>query len=129
MSGGSREYFYLRLETELRERPFEDRWLNELCTDFVKVFKEEEWFKSGDTCREDFEKARDAFVRKWLMPEGMRTFRLISLDAAIKDAVVTAKRWGKDEITLEFNLIVQNGKIFTVPFLTGNRVTMSVRVV
>lgn len=65
MSGGSFDYGYCRVE-DLYKGKMEDPQLNELLDDFIKLLFELEWYKSGDTCEEDYRAEVKRFKDKWL---------------------------------------------------------------
>ena len=64
MSGGCLGYFYGRLEEHVGD--FADRELDELVQDLVTLFREREWYLSGDKSERAWREASVAFKRKWL---------------------------------------------------------------
>lgn len=69
MSGGHFEYMNDCLNSELLRHgtdPLEDRQLSECLFDMMKLVHEYDWFVSSDTDVVDWNKAADAFKRKWL---------------------------------------------------------------
>ena len=68
MSGGSLNYFYTDLQ--MHDSDLGDRELDHLVRDLAKLFKEREWFLSGDTGEGDWREARDAFKAKWFTESG-----------------------------------------------------------
>ena len=68
MSGGSLNYFYSYLEEH--EKDLADKELNELVHDLAKLFKDREWYLSGDTCEGKWNEARDKFKEKWFTEHG-----------------------------------------------------------
>lgn len=63
MSGGSMNYFYLTLEEY--SDALKDPELNDLVRDLAELFREREWFDSGDTSEGDWNKAVFDFKTKW----------------------------------------------------------------
>lgn len=63
MSGGSLDYFYSRLEEHIGD--FNDKELDELVKDLAQLFHDREWYLSSDTCKGDWNEARDKFKAKW----------------------------------------------------------------
>lgn len=86
MSGGSLDYFYLRLEEEVGD--FEDWELDELVKDLADLFHDREWYTSGDYCEGDWVEARDAFKAKWFAKAG-RDYRLEKRLADLQELFVT----------------------------------------
>lgn len=64
MSGGCLDYFYGRLEEHVGD--FDDRELDELVQDLATLFREREWYLSGDKSEGAWREASVAFKRKWL---------------------------------------------------------------
>lgn len=65
MSGGSLGYFYGQLEEHVGD--FADRELDELVQDLATLFREREWYLSGDKSERAWREASVAFKRKWLL--------------------------------------------------------------
>lgn len=63
MSGGSLDYFYMRLREH--ENDLGDKELNELVKDLAELFHDREWYLSCDTSEGKWREARDAFKAKW----------------------------------------------------------------
>ena len=63
MSGGQLNYFYSNLEDHVGD--FQDRELDDLVKDLVKLFHDREWFLSSDICEGSWVESRDAFKKKW----------------------------------------------------------------
>ena len=61
MSGGSLGYFYCKLEEHCDD--LGDRELNELVEDLAKLFHDREWYLSGDTCEDTWDKSRNDFYK------------------------------------------------------------------
>lgn len=68
MSGGSLNYFYGTLQEHIGD--FEDKELDELVKDLAHLFHDREWYLSDDTCKGDWNEARDAFKAKWFTEHG-----------------------------------------------------------
>ena len=70
MSGGEFNYFYSKLE-DFSEQIYckytqEEKTLSDLCRDLSFVAKTLEWWKSGDTTKEEFIKDFNVFKEKWI---------------------------------------------------------------
>lgn len=74
MSGGHFNYFYIKLEEMFGV--MQDPELDELVEDLAVVFRDLEWWKSGDDSEEDYREAVSTFKNKWL--RGHPTKRLKS---------------------------------------------------
>ena len=89
MSGGHFDYKDMSLKSEMfgwSDKPFnvlEDRELSELTFDLLEVIHLYDWYKSGDTCKETYLKAKDKFKKKWLSNRGINVRRII--DEAVND--------------------------------------------
>lgn len=70
MSGGILNYFYNTLEEHIGD--FEDKELDDLIRDLVKLFHDREWYLSSDTGEGSWKESRDAFKAKWFTPEGRK---------------------------------------------------------
>ena len=84
MSGGHFDYVDSRLKDEIfgwRNAPYnalEDREISELVWDVLELLHDFDWYKSGDTCKEDYLKAKDAFKKKWFGGNrGLRIRRIV----------------------------------------------------
>jgi hypothetical protein len=83
MSGGHFEYKDSSLKNEMfgwADKPhnvLEDRELSELTWDLLEVIHEYDWYKSGDTGKETYLKAKDKFKKKWLSNRGINVRRII----------------------------------------------------
>ena len=64
MSGGSMDYIYSRLDENASGR-MEDRELNAMLEDFIKVLHDCEWMHSCDISREKYFETVANFKRKW----------------------------------------------------------------
>ena len=65
MSGGEFDYMYARVE-ETYKGEFEDAELNEMLIDFCNLLYELEWWKSGDTDKEQYMECLAEFKKKWI---------------------------------------------------------------
>ena len=88
MSGGRFDYVDMRLKDEIfgyMDEPanvFEDREISELVWDVLDLIHEYDWYASGDTCKENYLEAKDAFKKKWFSNRGVRVRRIV--DEALK---------------------------------------------
>ena len=64
MSGGHFDYGYHHLDRYAGE--LEDKQLNKILIDFKELLYELEWYKSGDTSKDDYKKYVNKFKGKWL---------------------------------------------------------------
>lgn len=64
MSGGSHNYIYCRIETDLVGQ-MEDRELNDLMKDIVTLAHDLEWYHSSDISRDDYRESVRKFKDKW----------------------------------------------------------------
>lgn len=71
-----------------------DREVSELVFDILDLIHEFDWYKSGDTCKENYLKAKADFKNKWLGNRGVRVRRIV--DEALKQC--------KDELYETFGL-------------------------
>lgn len=96
MSGGRLDYFY----TSLREHvgDFGDKELDDLVKDLAELFRDREWFLSGDTCEGTWREARDEFKHKWFSEIG-RQNRIEQYLKEIHDEVI-------DMFGMETNLCI-----------------------
>ena len=89
MSGGHFDYKDMSLKSEMfgwSDKPFnvlEDRELSELTFDLLEVIHQYDWYKSGDTCKETYLKAKDKFKKKWLSNRGINVRRIV--DEAVNE--------------------------------------------
>ena len=89
MSGGHFDHKDMSLKSEMfgwSDKPFnvlEDIELSELTFDLLEVIHQYDWYKSGDTCKETYLKAKDKFKKKWLSNRGINVRRII--DEAVND--------------------------------------------
>lgn len=89
MSGGHFEYKDSALKDEMfgwTDRPhnvLEDRELSELTWDLLDVIHAYDWYKSGDTCKETYLKAKEKFKKKWFSNRGVNVRRIV--DEAVAD--------------------------------------------
>lgn len=100
MSGGHFEYIDSQLKDEIfgwSDKPsnvFEDREISELIWDVLDLIHAFDWYKSGDTCKETYLKAKAEFKKKWFSNRGVRVRRIV--DEALKQC--------KDELYETFSL-------------------------
>jgi hypothetical protein len=64
MSGGSFDYFYSQIEDKYVGF-MEDEQLNDMMKDIVQLLHDLEWYTSGDTSKNDYNKSVDDFKSKW----------------------------------------------------------------
>ena len=64
MSGGSYNYIYCKIDTELNGCMYDDE-LNDLINDLVEVCHDLEWWQSSDTCEESYRETVRRFKEKW----------------------------------------------------------------
>lgn len=74
MSGGSHNYLYSTIEDTYRN-DLEYPILEDLLKDFCKVLKSLEWYRSGDTCKETYDKDVKAFINKWFKADKVAKIR------------------------------------------------------
>lgn len=83
MSGGHFEYKDSSLKYEMfgwTDKPcnaLEDRELSELTWDLLDLIHDYDWYKSGDTCKETYLKAKAKFKNKWLSNRGVKVRRIV----------------------------------------------------
>lgn len=100
MSGGYFEYLDSQLKSEIFgwddriRNTFEDREISELVFDVLDLIHDFDWYKSGDTCKETYLKAKAEFKKKWMNNRGVRVRRIV--DEALKQC--------KDELYETFSL-------------------------
>lgn len=64
MSGGHFDYEYCTIENTYCGN-MEDRELNDMMVDLVKLLKDLEWYMSGDTSSVEYRESVVEFKRKW----------------------------------------------------------------
>lgn len=100
MSGGRFDYRDSALKDEIfgwTDKPrnvFEDMEISELVWDVLDLVHDFDWYASGDTCKETYLKAKEAFKNKWFSNRGVRVRRIV--DTALKEC--------KDELYETFGL-------------------------
>ena len=82
MSGGRFEYADMTAKNMIFNydkctNVFEDREISELVWDMFDLIHEFDWYKSGDTDKSDYLKAKRAFKKKWFENRGVRARRII----------------------------------------------------
>ena len=63
MSGGAFDYAYYKIYDVAHYTG--DKEIERLLNDLADLMKSEEWYRSGDTSYEDWDKDRKAFKAKW----------------------------------------------------------------
>ena len=91
MSGGRFEYADMTAKNMIFDydkctNVFEDREISELVWDVFDLIHQFDWYKSGDTDKSDYLKAKRAFKKKWFENRGIRARRIID------EAVAELKR-------------------------------------
>ena len=91
MSGGRFEYADMTAKNMIFNydkctNVFEDREISELVWDVFDLIHDFDWYKSGDTDKSDYLKAKRAFKKKWFENRGVRARRIID------EAVAELKR-------------------------------------
>lgn len=85
MSGGAFDYVYYRIEEAAHYT--HDPEIRELLCDLGKLLYEEEWYYSGDTEEERYQKALRLFKQKWLGGTDARLLRMVEFaDQIYRDA-------------------------------------------
>lgn len=74
---------------------FEDREISELVWDVLDLIHDYDWYASGDTGKEKYLAAKNAFKQKWFDNRGVRVRRIV--DDAIKQC--------KDELYETFGMV------------------------
>lgn len=92
MSGGALDYFYATLDDHARD--LGDKELDDLVKDLSELFREREWYLSGDTGEGDWAEARYEFKKKWFTAMG-REARIDKYLADIRDELL--KSFGMSE--------------------------------
>lgn len=64
MSGGSFNYGYVKIEYDYVGY-MQDREMDDLMKDIVKIMHDLEWWKSGDIDEEDYRETVKNFKKKW----------------------------------------------------------------
>lgn len=88
MSGGRFDYLDMSLKDGIfgygntPRNVFEDREISELVWDVLDLIHDFDWYASGDTCKENYLKAKAEFKKKWLDNRGVRVRRIV--DEALK---------------------------------------------
>lgn len=82
MSGGRFEYADMTAKNIIFDydkctNVFEDREISELVWDVFDLIHDFDWYKSGDTDKSDYLKAKKAFKKKWFENRGVRARRII----------------------------------------------------
>ena len=89
MSGGHFGYLDSSLKCEifgLADKPknvFEDREISELTWDLLNLIHEYDWYKSGDTSKEEYLSEKKKFKNKWFSNRGVRVRRIV--DEALQE--------------------------------------------
>ena len=89
MSGGFFDYKDSSLMWEIYPddvptNEFEDREISELVWDVLNLIHDFDWYKSGDTGKEDYLKAKKEFKKKWFgSNRGLRIRRIV--DEALEE--------------------------------------------
>ena len=89
MSGGYFGYRDTSLKSDIfgySDKPdnvFEDREISELVWDIIDLIQDFDWYKSGDTCKENYLESKNKFKAKWFSNKENRQKRII--DEAISD--------------------------------------------
>lgn len=82
MSGGRFEYADMTAKNMIFgydrcTNVFEDREISELVWDVFDLIHDFDWYKSGDTDKSDYLKAKKAFKKKWFENRGVRARKII----------------------------------------------------
>ena len=84
MSGGHFDYKDSALKNEIfgwfEEKPtnvFEDNEISELVWDVLDLIHDFDWYKSGDTSKEDYLEAKSEFKKKWFSNRGLCVRRIV----------------------------------------------------
>ena len=78
MSGGSRDYFYIKLEEQANLENADD--INELIRDLSILFKSAEWYESCDESREDYLESLKEFRTKRIHPQITKNYKIQELN-------------------------------------------------
>ena len=83
MSGGYFNYMDSQLKSEVFGwsdqwwNVFEDPEISELVWDIFDLMHDFDWYKSGDTCKETYLRAKADFKKKWMDNRGVRVRRIV----------------------------------------------------
>ena len=83
MSGGHFGYLDSSLKSEIfgwtntPQNVFEDMEISELVWDVLDLIHDYDWYKSGDTSKEPYLKAKTEFKKKWFSNRGVRVRRIV----------------------------------------------------
>ena len=100
MSGGYFNYMDSQLKSEVFGwsdqwwNAFEDQAISELVWDIFDLMHDFDWYKSGDTMKETYLRAKADFKKKWMDNRGVRVRRIV--DEALQRT--------KDELYETFNI-------------------------
>lgn len=103
MSGGHFNYVDSHLKSEIfgwGNKPsnvFEDVEISELVFDVLDLIHAFDWYKSGDTCRETYLKAKADFKKKWMGNRGVRVRRIVD-DALQRTKTELYETFGLEEV-------------------------------
>ena len=103
MSGGHFNYVDSHLKSEIfgwGNKPsnvFEDVEISELVFDVLDLVHAFDWYKSGDTCRETYLKAKADFKKKWMGNRGVRVRRIVD-DALQRTKTGLYETFGLEEV-------------------------------
>lgn len=75
MSGGSLDYIFYKVEEIAPKIP--DRELSEMTKDFAELLHDLEWYDSGDTGYDDWNRTREKFKKKWFSSRNMNLKAII----------------------------------------------------
>lgn len=83
MSGGYFNYMDSQLKSEVFgwsdqwRNVFEDQEISELVWDVLDLLHDYDWYKSGDTSKETYLRAKADFKKKWMDNRGVRVRRIV----------------------------------------------------
>ena len=83
MSGGYFDYMDSQLKSEVFGwsdqwwNVFEDQEISELVWDVLYLLHDYDWYKSGDTSKETYLRAKADFKKKWMDNRGVRVRRIV----------------------------------------------------
>lgn len=83
MSGGHFDYKDMGLKSEIfgwEDKPtnvFEDKEISELVWDVLDLIHDFDWYKTGDTSKEDYLKAKANFKEKWFSNRELCVRRIV----------------------------------------------------
>lgn len=103
MSGGHFNYVDSHLKSEIfgwDNKPsnvFEDVEISELVFDVLDLIHAFDWYKSGDTCRETYLKAKADFKKKWMGNRGVWVRRIVD-DALQRTKTELYETFGLEEV-------------------------------